>query len=503
MGAMKGMRSAGVILHPTSLPSRFGIGDLGPTAAAYAEWLAGAGARWWQVLPLHPPGPGDSPYSAISTFAGNELLISPELLVEDDLLDETEVADVPGFPIERVDFDRVRPFKIDLLWRAYRRFRETEPPTLAGWLAEFRKHHRDWLTDYAVFRALKDAHGGAPWYEWPRPLARREPEALRDWMQHHTDEIDFVEFCQFLFSRQWTALRDWAREMGVGIFGDVPIFVARDSAEVWAHPELFLLDDELRPTVVAGVPPDYFSATGQLWGNPLYDWERMAGDGYSWWVSRLRRTLETVDVVRLDHFRGFASYWEVPADEETAINGRWRPGPGKPLFDALEKALGSLPLVAEDLGEITPDVIELRKELGLPGMAILHFAFSSEPRSTFIPYALERDLVVYTGTHDNNTTVGWYMEDATEDEKDLVRRYTASSGREINWELIRLAMGSVCENAIVPHQDLVGLGADSRMNTPSVGEGNWRFRITAPMLAEGIQARLYEMIEAYGRVNPV
>jgi 4-alpha-glucanotransferase len=322
-------------------------------------------------------------------------------------------------------------------------------------------------------------------------------------MQHHTDEIDFVEFCQFLFFRQWTALRDWAREMGVGIFGDVPIFVARDSAEVWAHPELFLLDDELRPTVVAGVPPDYFSATGQLWGNPLYDWDRMAGDGYSWWVSRMRRTLETVDVARLDHFRGFASYWEVPSGEDTAINGRWRQGPGRSLFDALEKALGRLPLVAEDLGEITPDVIELRKELGLPGMAILHFAFSPDPRSTFIPYALERDLVVYTGTHDNNTTVGWFMEDATEEEKDLVRQYTASSGREVNWELIRLAMASVCENAIVPHQDLVGLGADCRMNTPSVGEGNWRFRITAPMLAEGIQARLYEMIETYGRVNPL
>jgi 4-alpha-glucanotransferase len=503
MAAMKDNRSAGVILHPTSLPSRFGIGDLGPTAAAYAEWLAGAGARWWQVLPLHPPGPGDSPYSAISTFAGNELLISPDLLAEDDLLDEAEVADVPDFPIERVEFDRVRPFKIDLLRRAHRRFRETEPPAMTRWFAEFGEYHRDWLADYALFRALKDAHGGAPWYEWPRPLARREPEALHNWMQTNREEIDFVEFCQFLFFRQWTALREWAHEMGVGIFGDVPIFVARDSADVWAHPELFVLDDEHRPTVVAGVPPDYFSETGQLWGNPLYDWERMARDGYSWWISRLRRTLETVDVVRLDHFRGFASYWEVPAQEDTAINGRWRPGPGKPFFDALEKALGSLPLVAEDLGEITPDVIELRKELGVPGMAILQFAFSPEPRSTFLPYALERDLVVYTGTHDNNTTVGWYEEDATEEEKDFVRRYTASSGREINWELIRLAMGSVCKTAIVPHQDLVGLGADSRMNTPSVAEGNWRFRITAPMLAEGIQARLYDMIETYGRVNPV
>jgi len=500
---MKHSRSAGVILHPTSLPSRFGIGDLGPTAAAYAEWLAGVGARWWQVLPLHPPGPGDSPYSAISTFAGNELLISPDLLVEDDLLDDAEVADVPDFQAEWVDFDRVKPFKLALLQRAYLRFRDTGPAALTQQLVEFRDHHRDWLADYALFRALKDAHEGAPWYEWPRGLAHRDPETLLDWMQHHTEEIDFVEFCQFLFFRQWTALREWAHEMGVGIFGDVPIFVARDSADVWAHPELFVLDDDRRPTVVAGVPPDYFSATGQLWGNPLYDWERMARNGYSWWVSRMRRTLATVDVVRIDHFRGFASYWEVPVDEDTAINGRWRPGPGKPFFDALEKALGSLPLVAEDLGEITTDVIELRKELGLPGMAILQFAFSPEPRSTFLPYALERDLVVYSGTHDNNTTVGWYEEDATEEEKDFVRRYTASSGREINWELIRLAMASVCDIAIVPHQDLVGLGADCRMNTPSVAEGNWRFRITPPMLGEGIQARLYEMIEVYGRVNPV
>jgi 4-alpha-glucanotransferase len=482
------------------LPSRFGIGDFGPTAAAYVEWLAGAGASWWQVLPLHPPGPGDSPYSAISTFAGNELLISPELLVEDGVLTEEDVAEAPDFPREWVDFDRVKPYKVGLLRRAFERFRADRPLGLIRQLAEFRKKNIHWLSDYALFRALRDSRGGQAWYEWPREFALHEPQALLDWMQAHPDAVDFVEFCQFLFFRQWTSLREWAHEMGVRVFGDVPIFVAGDSADVWSHPELFLLDDERRPKVVAGVPPDYFSETGQLWGNPIYDWQAMAGDGFAWWVARLRQALEMVDLVRLDHFRGFAEYWEVPADATTAVNGRWRPGPGRALFDAIRESLGDLPLVAEDLGEITPDVVALRKNLGLPGMAILHFAFSSEPRSTFIPYALEPDLVVYTGTHDNNTTVGWYLEDATEDERDLVRRYTATSGSEIHWDLTRLALASVSDMAVVPHQDLAGLGSDCRFNTPSVGGGNWRFRITSLMLAEGIQARLYDMIEVYGRM---
>ncbi len=497
---MNRQRTAGVILHPTCLPSRFGIGDLGPTAAAYVEWLAGAGVTWWQVLPLHPPGPGNSPYSAISTFAGNELLISPELLVEDGVLTDQDVAETPEFPKEWVAFDQVAPYKIGLLRRAYEKFCRDRPLGLMRQLAEFRKNNIHWLSDYALFRALRDSRGGQAWYEWPRELALREPQALLDWMQAHPDAVDFVEFCQFFFFRQWTSLRDWAHEMGVQIFGDVPIFVAGDSADVWAHSELFLLNDERRPTVVAGVPPDYFSETGQLWGNPLYNWEVMAGDGYAWWISRLRHVLEMVDLVRLDHFRGFAEYWEVPADATTAINGRWCPGPGRALFDAVKAALGDLPLVAEDLGEITPDVVALRKELGLPGMAILHFAFSTEPRSTFIPYALEPDLVVYTGTHDNNTTVGWFLEDATDDEREFVRRYTAASGHEVHWDLIKLALGAVSDMAVVPHQDLAGLGGDCRFNTPSVGEGNWQFRITPPMLAEAIQARLYDLIEVYGRM---
>ena len=500
---MNRQRSAGVILHPTCLPSRFGIGDFGPTAAAYVEWLAGAGVRWWQILPLHPPGPGESPYSAISTFAGNELLISPDLLVEDGLLEDSDVAEVPAFPNEWVEFADVVPFKLELLRKAYRRFSEKQPSSLIQQLADFRDCNRAWLPDYATFRALRDSRGGEPWYEWPRPLAHREPDALMQWMQAHQDDVDFVEFCQFFFFRQWTALRELAAEMEVSIFGDVPIFVAGDSADVWAQPELFQLNEDRRPTVVAGVPPDYFSDTGQLWGNPLYDWERMAGDGYSWWVERLRHALSMVDMVRLDHFRGFATYWEVPAEETTAINGRWRPGPGTALFRALADALGDLPLVAEDLGEITPDVVELRKELEMPGMAILHFGFNPSPRSAFIPYLHERDQVVYTGTHDNNTTLGWFLEDASDEERELVRRYTAPSSGEVHWDMIRLALGSVAEIAIVPHQDLAGLGSDCRMNTPAVGEGNWRFRITPPMLSEEILARLHDLIEVYGRLEDV
>ena len=411
------------------MPSRFGIGDFGPTAAAYVEWLAGAGASWWQVLPLHPPGPGNSPYSAISTFAGNELLISPDLLVEDGVLTDAEVAEVPDLPGEWVEYDEVKPFKIGLLRRAYLRFRDTQPRKLMRQLAAFREQHRHWLSDYALFRAIRDGFDGAPWYEWPRPLAMRESQALIGWMQEHRQEVDFVEFCQFFFFRQWTALREWAREMGVGIFGDVPIFVAGDSAEVWAHPELFLLDEERRPTVVAGVPPDYFSETGQLWGNPLYDWERMAADGYL-----------VVDRAPPPHSRAGGSGAPRPFPRLRLLLGGARgrrnrhprpldAGSRTALLRRRASALGGLPLVAEDLGEITPDVVALRAELGIPGMAILHFAFSPEPRSTFIPYALDRNMVVYTGTHDNNTTVGWYLEDASDEEKDLVRRYTASSGR--------------------------------------------------------------------------
>jgi 4-alpha-glucanotransferase len=491
-------RTAGVLLHPTCLPSAHGIGDLGPTAHAYLDWLAAAGVSWWQILPLNPPGPGHSPYSATSTFAGNPLLISPELLLEDGLLDERDVVGETVLPDEWVDYDAVIPHKNRQLRVAF----ENHLGRAGGLgpdIEAFRSRNRSWLDDYALFSALKAAHDGAPWYDWPRPLALQETEALAEWRESHRENLDFEIFGQYVFSRQWSSLRNHAADVGIGIFGDVPIFVARDSAEVWAHPELFFMDEHLRPTVVAGVPPDYFSPTGQLWGNPLYDWSRMSRDGYRWWIQRLEHTLNQVDLVRLDHFRGFASYWEVPADADVATHGRWVEGPGRAFFDAVAEQLGGLPFIAEDLGEITDDVVALRDELGLPGMAILHFGFSPDPRSSFIPYAHHRNQVVYTGTHDNNTSLGWFLEDASEDERELLLSYTGSDGGGISWDLIRLALGSVADLAIVPHQDLAGLGGDCRMNTPAVADGNWTFRLTPWMLDTAIRDRFAEMVRTFGR----
>jgi 4-alpha-glucanotransferase len=491
-------RSAGVLLHPTCLPSAHGIGDLGPTAHAYLDWLDAAGVSWWQILPLNPPGPGHSPYSATSTFAGNRLLISPQLLVEDGLLSEEDITSGTSFPNEWVDFDAVIPYKRALLRRAFENHRQLVDG-LGTEIETFRSRNHSWLDDYALFSALKNAHDGAPWYEWSQPLAWREPDALAAWSEEHRNEIEEEVFAQFVFSRQWSFLRDHAADVGIKILGDVPIFVARDSAEVWAHPELFLMDDQRRPRVVAGVPPDYFSPTGQLWGNPLYDWDRMAEDGYKWWIKRLDHTMNQVDLVRLDHFRGFASYWEVPADAEVATHGRWVKGPGRAFFDVVAEALGGLPFVAEDLGEITDDVIALRNELALPGMAVLHFGFSPEPRSSFIPYAHTPKVVVYTGTHDNNTSLGWFLEDTNEGERELLLSYTGTDGSEIYWDLIRLALGSVAELAVVPHQDLVGLGADCRMNTPAVAEGNWVFRLMPWMLDTKIRDRFAGMVRTFGR----
>jgi len=492
-------RTAGILLHPTSLPSRGGIGDLGPAARAYIDWLADAGITWWQVLPLHPPGPSQSPYAATSTFAGSPWLISLEELREDGLLDDGDLDGAPEFPPERVDFGPVLEWKAAMLSRAVERFEHRAAGELRAAFDAFRAHARHWLPDYALYAAIKQAHDRRSWIEWPAELIHREPQALERWRSRLEPAVRAEELTQFLFFRQWRALHAAAAERGVRVLGDVPIFVALDSADVWAHPELFQLDRERRPTVVAGVPPDYFSVTGQLWGNPLYDWPRHAAEGYRWWIERLRHACELADAVRLDHFRGFAAYWEVPAEERVATHGRWVPGPGRALFDVVRNALGGLPLVAEDLGEITPDVIELRKALGLPGMAILQFGFSAEPRSSFIPYHHERDLVVYTGTHDNNTTVGWFREEATAAERDLLQRYSASNGDEIHWDMIRLAMASVADVAVVPHQDVAGLGSAARMNTPGRGDGNWTFRVTSAMLDERLRDRLADLVWTYGR----
>ncbi len=492
-------RASGVLLHPTCLPGPYGIGDLGPAAHAYLEWLARAGAAWWQVLPLNPAGPGASPYTATSTFAGNPAMVSPDVLRAEGLLEASDLAGVPEFSPFAVEFDRVVPYKQALLERAFERFASRRPAGIVDRFEAFCAASGVWLRDWALFAAIRRASRGLPWWEWPEELALRRPEALARWLTAHERAVRFEEFSQFAFFSQWQELRERGRTLGVRILGDLPIYVAGDSAEVWANRELFRLDASGRPLAVAGVPPDYFSATGQLWGNPVYDWEAVEASGYAWWVERVRAALALTDAVRLDHFRGFVAYWEVPAGERTAVNGRWVPGPGRRLFDALRGALGELPFVAEDLGVINEDVTELRDAQGLPGMAVLQFAFDPSDRSLFLPYRQRRNQVVYTGTHDNNTTLGWFLSDASPAEKAFVRRYLGSDGREIHWDMIRLALASVADLAVVPHQDIAGLGGDCRMNTPSTPAGNWRFRLTDWMSATALADRFTDLAGVYGR----
>ncbi len=493
------MRSSGLLLHPTSLPGPYGIGDLGPQARAFAEALARAGCTFWQVLPLGPTGYGDSPYQTFSAFAGNPYLLSPDDLLADGLLLPADLADAPPFPQGRVDYGAVIPWKRAWLRRAFHRFREGRFPRLEAELAAFQQAQQAWLDDFALFMALKEAHSGAPWTAWPEPLRTREPRALAQSRTRLADAVAQVVFEQFLFFRQWQALRKAAAAHGVRFIGDAPIFVAHDSADVWAHPELFCLDEHGQPTVVAGVPPDYFSATGQRWGNPLYCWEAHRQRGYAWWLARLRTLLGLVDVVRLDHFRGFAAYWEVPAEAPTAETGRWVPGPGAEFFAAVRDTLGDPPLIAEDLGVITPDVVALREQFGFPGMKVLVFAFDSGPQNPFLPHNYASpNFVVYTGTHDNDTAVGWWQERASEDERDFARRYLAVDGRDIAWDLIRAAWRSVAKWAIAPVQDVLGLGNEARMNYPGRMGGNWAWRMTAP-LPEDAVGRLAEFNAVYGR----
>ncbi|MEN6526494.1 MAG: 4-alpha-glucanotransferase [Candidatus Polarisedimenticolia bacterium] len=491
-------RSAGVLLHPTSLPGPYGIGDLGPAAHAYVDWLADAGAAYWQVLPVNPPGPASCPYTAHSTFAGATILVSPETMLADGLVAAADLEGAPDRAPDESDHVAAAAFKRALLDRAHERFAAALPAARRSF-DEFRAAEAWWLDDFALYGALKRAHHGAAWWTWPSPFARREPKALARFRADRARDVERQAFGQWVFFDQWRRLRARAAARAVKIIGDLPMYVARDSAEVWARPEEFRLDDELRPTHVSGVPPDYFSEDGQLWGNPLYDWERMAREGYSWWIARTRAALRVVDVLRIDHFRGFAAFWEVPADAPTARPGRWVKGPGKKLFDALAAALGDLPIIAEDLGLIDKPVIALREAIGAPGMAVLQFAFSPAERSTFLPYHHRRRLVVYTGTHDNNTVRGWYEHDATEEERDFVRRYFAVPGHDIAWDFVRAALASVADLAVVPHQDLAGLGPEGRMNTPGVAEGNWLFRLRPSMLEPFIRERFRDLLWIYGR----
>jgi 4-alpha-glucanotransferase len=496
-------RTSGILLHTTSLPGPFGIGDLGPAAYRFVDFLAASGQGLWQMLPLGPTGFGDSPYQCPSSFAGNPLLISPERLVESGWIDAADL-EYPDFPEDRVDFGALRPWKRALLELAYGGFLARAGQGDREDLARFREYHRGWLEDYALYTAIKVEQGRRPWTDWPRPLALRDPKALSRWASAHHERIERQVFVQYLFFRQWSELRRYAHDRGIHLVGDIPIFVAHDSSEVWTHREWFLLDGDGHPTVIAGVPPDYFSATGQRWGNPLYDWPALAESGYSFWADRLRYSLEMVDLVRIDHFRGFAGYWEIPASEATAVNGRWVPGPGMALFQAIREALGpNLPLIAEDLGVITPDVEALRDGLELPGMAVLQFAFEDlgdgVGRSGFLPHNHRRRLVVYTGTHDNSTLQGWWA-DKDAGTRTLVRRYLNSDGEQIHWDFIRAALASVADLALFPLQDVLGLGAEATMNRPGTGDGNWVWRYREGDLTQETAGRLRDLTRIYGRL---
>lgn len=499
---MKLERSAGILLHLTSLPSCYGIGDFGKGAYQFIDFLSETGSTLWQILPLGPTGYADSPYQSFSTFAGNPYLISPDLLLEEGLLHPDDLIEFLNFDENRVDYGRVIGWKLNLLERAFARFSRdlslaTASQDLVRDFDAFRAANADWLNDYALFMAIKEDKGGGSWAGWDESLRNRDPKTLTQAKEKLQLAVDRYIFYQFIFYRQWNALHTYAAEKNIRIIGDLPIFVSYDSADVWSNPELFHLDHHKLPTVVAGVPPDYFSKTGQLWGNPLYNWKKHRKTNYTWWLKRLRATLNHVDFIRLDHFRGFAGYWEVPAKELTAEKGRWMPGPGKEFFNALREKLGELPIIAEDLGEITPDVIELRDSFNFPGMKILQFAFS-EPDSSFLPHHYPENCVAYTGTHDNNTSRGWY-ERASEQERDFVRRYLSVDGSDIAWDLIRVLWQSRAAFAIAPMQDLLNLGESARMNYPGRADGNWAWRLGQNTLTEELKRKLYELNQAAER----
>ena len=494
-------RASGILLHPTSLPGPYGIGDLGPAAYRFVDALAAAGQTYWQVLPLGPTGYGDSPYQTFSAFGGNPLLVSPERLVEEGLLPSTALDAVPAFPAGEVDYGPVIAYKKGLLDAAFDHFDNHATPQQRDAVDAFAAEHAVWLDDFALFMALKDAHDGRPWPAWEPEIAARQPAALTEWRQRLARGPRQHVYSQYLFFRQWAELKAYATEQGIRIIGDAPIFVAHDSADCWAHRELFYLEPDGRPLLVSGVPPDYFSATGQLWGNPLYRWDALAADGYLWWIERLRVVLRLVDLLRLDHFRGFAGYWAIPGDAPTAETGEWRPGPGAAFFDAVQAALGPLPLIAEDLGVITPDVEALRDRYGFPGMRILQFAFGGDAANHDLPHNYVRNCVVYTGTHDNDTTAGWFAA-ASPREREHALAYMASDGANPSWDLVRLAFASVADTAIVPLQDVLGLGNEARMNLPGTSGGNWRWRCAADSLTDDLIARIAALTELYGRVPP-
>lgn len=500
------VRAAGILLHPTSLPGRFGIGSLGHNAEHFIELLRRCGMQLWQILPLGPTGYGNSPYQSLSAFAGNPLLICPEKLRRDNLLSEHDLAQAPHCELQRVDYGKVISFYNAMLNAAFANFRQSDFPELRTEYEQFRHAQAEWLPDYALFSALKKQFGGGPWTDWPLELVRRESRAMQHWRDTLAEEIEAVAFQQFLFFRQWQAIKARANDAGIRIIGDIPIFAAHDSADVWANQDRFHLDADGHPNIVAGVPPDYFSETGQLWGNPLYRWQVMAGQNFAWWTARLRQTFRMVDIVRIDHFRGFEAYWEIPGDAETAVNGRWVKGPGKALFHTLREQLGDLPIIAEDLGVITPEVEALRDAFAFPGMKVLQFAFDSDSSNEYLPHHYPKNCVVYTGTHDNDTCIGWLHGNSHADpehlgaEQQFALRYMGLRDiHDFHWAFIRLAFASTADTAIIPLQDALGLGNEARMNLPGRADRNWEWRFRAELISDRIIDRLAEMTSLYSR----
>jgi 4-alpha-glucanotransferase len=493
-------RSSGILLHPTSLPSRFGIGDLGKSAYEFIDFLEASGQRLWQVLPLGPTGYGNSPYMCYSAIAGNHFLISPEILVEQDLLIESEFQDLPNFSTDTVDFDQVISYKVKIFKLAFDRFKQIQNSEFD----QFCTTQASWLEDYALFMAILEAHHGKPWTTWNAAIAQRQPHAIAEQQDLVSDQVLFHKFLQFQFFEQWSKLKAYANQKAIVIIGDIPIYVAHNSADVWSHPETFELDPEtFEPALMAGVPPDYFSTTGQLWGNPVYNWQQLEKTNFGWWIGRFQFMLQYVDIIRIDHFRGFEAFWQVPAGETTAVNGTWQKALGLEMFQTLQNTLGNLPILAEDLGVITPEVEELRDRFEFPGMRVLLFAFGGDSGNGFLPHNYVKNSLVYTGTHDNDTALGWWLQ-ASNHEQELLARYIGapdpSAIAEINWQLIRLASSSVSDLAVFPLQDIFGLDNSARMNMPGTSQGNWGWRYAdSGLLTKQLSDRLYDLTKLYSR----
>ncbi len=493
-------RAGGVLLHPTSLPGKYGIGTLGEAARDFIDFLSKAKQRYWQVLPLGPTGFADSPYQCFSAHAGNPNMIDLDELVTEKWLDPAVLLQSPRFNQDQVDFDRIQKFRTPLLKMAYQRFTEHRDPTVKLGFRNFLKEHYRWVNDYALFQAIKSHFDGEPWYRWEKKIREREPEAMTYFQNLLREETDYHKFLQYLFFRQYFSIKSYAHKKSIRIIGDLPIYVALDSADTWADPTIFELDSAMCPQRVGGVPPDYFTEDGQLWGNPLFRWKEKQEEVFQWWADRIETNLNLFDIIRIDHFRGFEAFWAVPATETTARDGEWVEGPGKDFFTYLTKKFGFLPFIAEDLGVITPAVDELRDAFIFPGMKVLSFAFDSSEANNYLPYTYSKNCVVYTGTHDNDTTVGWF-ESASDDNRNYALEYLNSSGADIHWEMIRLAWSSVANTAIVPVQDLLGLDSRARMNIPGTIQNNWRWRASRSCFTDKLAERMAHLSILYGRAN--